>query len=156
MLALGYALLGALVGLLCGLSSSPIVNTVMAALFAFVGGSVTYLVEKHKANRQNAGSVLAVFSASAIAGVLLGIVLKENRLLSSLERIRQIRAIEASETNPGGQRQALPAYLKGTDMEKLTAINVRYANHQLDAAEAYKELWSVLETSQRAAGPEPH
>jgi hypothetical protein len=80
----GYGALGLLIGTLTGLSSSPIANALLAGLLAFAGGGLGFLVEKLN-DRQKAaisGGVLSAFSISCLVGLLAGIAIKANDVLT--------------------------------------------------------------------------
>jgi hypothetical protein len=79
MIVLGYASLGLLVGVLTGLTSSPIATTVLAAIFTLAGGSILSLAKNSDVERRLIGSVIAAFALVCLAGVLAGILLHADK-----------------------------------------------------------------------------
>jgi hypothetical protein len=74
---LGMSALGLLVGLLAGLSHSPVVGGLLTLLFGFAGGAAGFL-QSGRTPQQLAdiGRVLFIFSALVICGILTGIYLR--------------------------------------------------------------------------------
>ena len=136
MLALGYAALGLLVGILAGLSSSEIAAALMAAVFTFAGGAATLLLKEEHITQKRLGTILLSFAPLCLAGLFTGIVIKENRLLTNVGRVERLAALKLVE--PG------EPYLKGVSMNKLHAINTRFRNGDLTAQAAYEELWKIV------------
>jgi hypothetical protein len=79
--AAAFSALGLLIGSLAGLTVSPIVVTLVAALFAFVGGSAVAFVGQLDRDHLRLASV-AVFCLSIfmLAGLVGGILVKTNSL----------------------------------------------------------------------------
>ena len=137
MLALGYGALGVLVGVLAGLSSSEIAAPLMAALFTFAGGTATFLLKEDRVTRRVLGTILLSFAPLCIAGLLGGIVIKENRLLTNLARAERLAS-----ASPSGSAKP---YLKSIHMKTANAVNTRYRNGEITAAAAYEELWRIVQ-----------
>lgn len=77
MIALGISALGLLVGLLAGLSLSPVVGGLLSLIFAFAGSAAGFLPkERTPAQRQALGLLLFFFSIFVIAGLFAGIYLR--------------------------------------------------------------------------------
>jgi hypothetical protein len=130
MIATGYVCLGLLVGVLCGLSSSPIAGAFMAALFTFAGGSAAHILERKPAERRLIGMVILCFSASCLTGLIGGIAVKDNRLLSFTD----------------AAKSGIP-YLKANPVGAIDAIHLKYSNHDISADEAYRQLRAEVERS---------
>jgi hypothetical protein len=126
MLVFGYGCLGMLVGLLVGLTSSPITTTILAALFTLAGGSVAPILKNSEAQRSVIGSVLAAFCLCCLVGVASGITVKVNRFLD-------LQPVASNET-----------YLKSATISDLNRINVQYRHGELMADQAYEQLWNAI------------
>jgi hypothetical protein len=143
MLLAAYVCLGLAVGVLTGVASSPIANTVLASIFSFAGGTAAAVLALNKIDRRIVSIVLSGFSIGCLCGVLLGIAVKENRLLTDLPRVAAIRKLE---TLPGDQKLApLADYLKGNTLTRLQAINTQYRNNDLRCSAAYDQLWAAVQ-----------
>jgi hypothetical protein len=129
MIVIGYACLGLLVGMLTGLTSSPIAATVLAAIFTLAGGSILPLTRNSDTERKLVGSLLTGFALLCLVGVLVGIYVKTNETLGT----------------PGAS--AGGAYLKTGDLTKANAINTKYKNGDIDPKEAYRQLWELVQPS---------
>jgi hypothetical protein len=136
--AVAYACLGTLVGVMAGLSSSPIAAALLAALFTFAGGSAAHLIDRKPAERRHMSAVLGSFSIFCLLGILGGIAIKENRLLT----FRRAMTLGTSGT-------AASEYFKSDMISFTTAIDLKFRNGDIDASVAYRELRSCLERVQR-------
>jgi hypothetical protein len=132
MVASAYVFLGLLVGMLSGLSSSPIASALLAALFAFAGGTAAHLIEKKPGERRLIGLILACFSCACLIGLLGGIAIKDNRLLSFTAEAK----LKESE------------YFKSVILPAANAIHVKYVNKDIDGDEAYQRLRQELQKQQ--------
>lgn len=160
MLVLGYCGLGLLIGFLVGMTSSPVANTLIATIFTFAGGSITYLLEKASnfesgENEQSdekslkktpnlIGAILFSFSMACFVGVLAGITIKENRLLSNLDRIKQLQEFEQNINEQSSENFQFQDYLKNQDLEQIFLVNQQYRNKDISAEEAYEELFKAV------------
>ena len=83
-----FSFLGLLVGNIVGLTSASISNTVLAAIFAFIGGSVVTFQSK-LTNEQIRFALHAItaFSIFTLFGIYIGILVKEYQLLSPASNI---------------------------------------------------------------------
>jgi len=135
MLFLGYFSLGLLIGIITGITSSPIATAIIASVFTFVGGAITIGIDKVKFKREMLGGILFCFSIACLIGILTGIYIKENRLLTSVERHRELsRVLKEKELSP---------YMKGIRQTDIDSIHSRYlSENQCDRA--YKELRGLL------------
>jgi|HubBroStandDraft_2_1064218.scaffolds.fasta_scaffold22647_3 hypothetical protein len=154
--AFGYASLGLLIGILSGLSSGPIAGALLAAMFTFVGGSVAYLLDRKPEERHLLGVVLSSFAALCTIGLLVGIVIKDNRLLSfrSVQRPRVNESVADSDSaikKPSQQPCEGSVYFKGAEIDAIDAIDLQLANREISAEKAYRQLWAQL-TQARQAG----
>ena len=75
----GHIVFGLVIGLLTGMSQTPMVSTVLPLLFTFAGGSVVTLsvaTGRTDEHRQLLGQQLVTFGGSTALGVYLGILLR--------------------------------------------------------------------------------
>ena len=133
MVPFAFVCLGLLVGVLSGLANSPIATALLAALFTFAGGSAVHLVERKPTERLLIASIVTSFAISCLVGLFGGVVVKENRLLTTSKRAAEERAAEAKGTT-------LPDYFKSAALTKANEINVLYADNRITADEAYRLL----------------
>lgn len=78
---LGILMFGFGIGIISGLSESAIVTTLIAALFAFSGGSLLSLMRGADGKRlEGVGAVLGMFSAGLISGMVLGVLIRGHDL----------------------------------------------------------------------------
>jgi predicted PurR-regulated permease PerM len=140
MVALGYLCLGLLVGILSGLSSSPIAGALLAALFTFAGGTAAHMLERKPAERRMIATIVASFACTCLAGVITGIVVKENRLLTFESRREELRELELQ----GKSLDEISSYLKTSPLEAIRTIDVKFAAGDYSAEQAYRELRAEL------------
>ncbi|MHA4811768.1 hypothetical protein ACX0G9_26970 [Flavitalea flava] len=89
-LLLGFASFGTLIGLITGITSSPIAGAIITALFAFAGGKLLIdFISKTSSDQIKIGLVLFGFSVFCAGGILLGIYIKMNSLLTNPDLIAQ-------------------------------------------------------------------
>jgi hypothetical protein len=129
MIIVGFSCLGLLVGVLTGLTSSPVTTTILASVFTLAGGSLVPLLSKSDAERKLLGSLLSGFAFFCLLGVLTGIYLKANRSLTR------------SGANPAEEI----VYLKSTQMNAMNTVNLHYRNKEISADEAYRQLWELVQ-----------
>jgi hypothetical protein len=130
MIILGFACLGLLVGVLTGLTSSPITTTILASVFALGGGSLVPLVSKSEAERKLLGALLSGFALFCLLGVFAGIYIKVNKTLT----------LRSSE---GASEEVV--YLKSAQITEMNLLNLRYRNKEIPADEAYQQLWTLVQ-----------
>lgn len=138
MVAVGYAMLGLLVGVLAGLSSSPVAAAVLASLFAFAGGSAAHLIGRKPSERRLVGVVITCFAGACLLGLLGGIALKVNRLLT-------VNKTAATSTATNSDPETV--YLRTGFISKIDAIHVKYVNKDISAEEAYRELRAEIDNN---------
>jgi hypothetical protein len=128
-LVFGYASLGLLVGVLTGLSNSPIASSLLAGLFAFAGGGLGFLIEK--LNKSEAaelgGSALTAFSLLCLAGILGGLTIRLNDLLT-LRHPTPSPSPLATEVRPDAGATAAPqprptVYLQDEQVDVLESLD---------------------------------
>jgi hypothetical protein len=84
----GFALFGFLIGYITGITSSEISQTILTALFAFMGGKVFLdFQEENKQKNRTAGAILLFFSLLFFIGLNIGVYIKVNKLLTKTEMI---------------------------------------------------------------------
>ena len=129
MIVVGYACLGLLVGMLTGLTSSPITTTILASIFTLAGGSIATLLGKSDTERKIFGASLSGFALLCLLGVLSGVYLKVNKKLSLTHESSAADVI----------------YLKKLDLSEMDRINVQYRNGELAPQDAYRRLWEEIQ-----------
>ena len=78
----GCFLLGIVIGILAGMSVSPIVATVVSLLFAFTGGSIIVLIKGRSAEELRLiGLSVSTLAIGIIIGVVTGVSIRANDLL---------------------------------------------------------------------------
>jgi hypothetical protein len=86
-LLLGFSFFGLLIGIITGITSAEITNTIITVLFAFIGGKIFIeSVDKNVAIQARIGAILIGFSIFCIIGILAGIYLKVNQTLTGKEK----------------------------------------------------------------------
>ena len=94
--AAAFAALGLLLGTLAGLSTTPVVITLIGALFAFVGGSAAAFFGKLDAARLRLASLgVLAMSVCMLIGLVGGITVRANRLLT-LEPAERTEALKSA------------------------------------------------------------
>jgi hypothetical protein len=79
----GFSLFGLLVGYICGLTSSPVANAIILALFSFLGGKLFQDINNNDSKKTKiSGVILAAFSLLFFIGLNLGIIVKVNEFLT--------------------------------------------------------------------------
>lgn len=73
---IAFAITGLLIGLVTGLSYTPVVRGLLPLLFAVIGGGAGFFSVKRIENSRAIGLALAALSMMALAGVLEGIVIR--------------------------------------------------------------------------------
>lgn len=126
-IALAYACLGLLVGVISGLTDSSISLTLFATLFTFTGGTAAYFLQMRPSERKLVSIIVLFFSISCLGGLLSGIYIKVNRVLD--------RSPVAINT----------VYLKAGVIDNLNAINSKYRRNQISAQDAYEQTWAEIE-----------
>jgi len=76
-LLIGIGTFGFSIGLLSGLSSTPVVKTLLGLLFTFAGGSLILILSQSPTEAGQLGKLLTTFAVSMVFGVLLGVLIRE-------------------------------------------------------------------------------
>lgn len=127
LLGVAFVILGILIGTLLAFSAQSLAQAVVAALFAFFGGSVVPLVSIKDRSSLTAISVTTLgLSAGALFGVYSGIYVNEHRLLSPANK---------SVISEGPQK-----YLRENLLQTANDIDVKRRTNILTLEEAYDEL----------------
>ena len=114
----GQSIFGLLIGILVGLSISPVVGTVLGLLFAFIGGSVILLLKgRTEEELELTGKSIAALSGFMVLGVVIGINVRVNDLLAY--------DFSGSVENSGVPYLSKPLTI---DMIKSLGANKRYHN----------------------------
>ena len=134
-LVIGLGLMGMLVGMLAGMSSSVIVQPLIALLFAFVGGSVFAILSKLSAeDRRLAGKMVSSLSFCCLIGVIAGIFITRHQYLVPTDN-RQAMVNACLGTNPP------PAcMLRSSNSDQVAIIDEKKNAGKLTADEAYDAL----------------
>lgn len=133
LLGTAFAVLGILIGTLLAFSAQSLAQAVVAALFAFFGGSVVPLVSLKDRSSLSAIAVATFgLSAGALFGVYSGIYVNEHRLLSPIGNSTIPVAAE------GAQK-----YLRENLLKAANDIDVKRRTNVLTLEEAYNELAKV-------------
>ena len=84
----GMAVFGLMIGLLVGLSLTPVVNTVIGLLFAFIGGSIIVLIKgRTEAELSAIGQSVTTISCFMIFGMIVGILLRNGYFFQSEPKV---------------------------------------------------------------------
>jgi hypothetical protein len=134
-LVAGLGLMGMLVGMLAGMSSSVIVQPLIALLFAFVGGSVfTILSKLSNEDRTLAGKMLTALCACCLAGVLSGMLIVRHQYLVPAELRRDVAKACASSSPPP------ECMLRSSDPGEAAIIDEKLNAGKINSDKAYEEL----------------
>jgi hypothetical protein len=132
----GYLTLGILVGLLVGMTRASVVGAVIPLLLAFSGGTAIAFFAKQSAEiRKIAERNIFGLSAGAIAGVVLGIVVSDNRLLTFRAYQQDAVAKEAAHSRE--------TYLFNNRIKSVQAVEQKLGNGRLTLEQAYEELKKI-------------
>jgi len=139
--AAAFSALGLLIGSLAGLTVSPVVVTLIAALFAFVGGSAVAFIGKLDRDQLRLASVAVLcLSTFMLIGLVGGSIVKTNALfvLNADERIIERQANQKAGTyvlrgNLASLRDDLKASLAADQ------VTLDYACAKLRAATTLEE-----------------
>lgn len=93
----GQMSFGLVIGVVAGLSSSPIVGTLFGLLFAFIGGSIIVLI-KGRTEEELAlvGKSIGAMSLCIVVGVIVGIYLRANDVLYLNQKTEELFKTESS------------------------------------------------------------
>jgi hypothetical protein len=84
LLVLGFSFFGLMIGYITGITSSEISQTILTALFAFMGGKIFLDFKENSSGMNNvAGAILLLFSILFLIGINTGIYIKINRVLTN-------------------------------------------------------------------------
>jgi hypothetical protein len=75
----GFSCLGILVGIVSGLSRTPIVTTFLTIIITFAGGSIIAILRSRDPEQLKIiGKALVFFSTATLVGVFIGIFLRQS------------------------------------------------------------------------------
>lgn len=130
LLGTAFAILGVLIGTLLAFSAQSLAQAVVAALFAFFGGSVVPLVSLKDRSSLSAIAVATFgLSTGALFGVYSGIYVNEHQLLSPTSRPTIAATTEAPQK-----------YLRENLLKAANDIDIKRRTNILTLEEAYDEL----------------
>lgn len=161
---------GLLIGMLSGLSMSPIVTTALPLLFTFVGGGIGYYITSADGSKAQNSNIIAVcimaFSISCIGGTLFGIWLKLGKHPSywfEPERTQETinTVISSSKLTPKSKIEIffLRTRLHNLGMEQLeinriTEILVSYSGSIEEVENMFKDIEKIMPLRQPPRTPE--
>ena len=135
-----FSCLGALVGTLLAFSSQSLVQAVVAAVFAFFGGTVLAVIgNKTRAEQQAVAVGTLGISLGALIGVYSGIYVNEHELLSPPG---QKTLVSTGLTTPD---KVYRKYLRENSLRAAAEIDQKRRTGVLTAEKAYEHLYKLLE-----------
>jgi ABC-type enterochelin transport system permease subunit len=136
---LAFGCLGLLVGTLLAFSAQSLVQAVVAAIFAFFGGSVLAVIgNKTRAEQQAVALGTLGISLGALVGVYSGIYVNEHELLSPPGQ----KTSKAS--SAATQEQIVRKYLRESVLPPAAEIDQKRRNRVLTNEQAYEQLYKLL------------
>ena len=143
----GLGLMGLLVGFLAGMSSSPIVQPLIALLFTFVGGSIFVLLSKLSTeDRGLAGKMLAGLSVSCLLGVMLGVHTSRGQFLVPAElRSKFVDQCLSKDPPPA-------CFLRSSTVSNANLIDADKRAGRMTAEEAYQALYKLIRDQDTSSG----
>lgn len=132
-----FSSLGLLIGNLIGLTAESVVSAFLPLLLAFVGGSIIAFISKIPiADRIDASLAVSALSLSCLVGLYISIAASEHQVLTpDYSSDLQVGAEESIEDRK---------YLRSEQLELTHAVDQRFRNGQIDAAEAYSKLREII------------
>ena len=102
-LIIGFGFFGFLIGFITGLTSTDVSKTILTALFALIGGKLFLNLDSKtiKVQTRN-GLMLGVFAIFCVGGIIAGIFIKVNHLLT----------IHSTINRPVNDKDSVDAYLR--------------------------------------------
>jgi hypothetical protein len=140
LLALGFAFFGLLIGYVTGITSSAVAQTVLTALFAFIGGK-TFIEFKPDDKHKNmiSGTILILFSIFFLVGLNGGIYIKINKLLTTKETFAR-EALEqksdkkvVSDSAPQPAKENYSLYLRSFPVTRDLQSKIRSGDIKCDS-----------------------
>ena len=138
---MAFGCLGLLVGTLLAFSSQSVVQAVVAALFAFFGGSIlAVLGNKTRAEQQAVALGTLVLSVGALVGVYSGILVNEHQLLTPANlRVAKATVVGVAASTP-------KKYIRAISLQMVTEIDQKLRTGFLTPEQAYDQLYKVPST----------
>jgi hypothetical protein len=145
-LVVGLGLMGLLVGMLAGMSSSIIVQPLIALLFAFVGGSVFAILSKLSGeDRMLAGKMVSALSLCCLIGAISGMVITRHQYLVPADiRADVVKACLGSNPPPA-------CLLRSSNPGDAAIIDQKKNAGKITADEAYNALRELYQQDHSAA-----
>jgi ammonia channel protein AmtB len=148
-LVIGFGTMGALLGMMVGMTSEVgIVKTVVALLFALIGGAISaFLPKLNEEDRTLAGRMLASLSLCCLAGLLGGIF-----FTFALAKWFPREAKAADHAIADRSTLPLPQAVLKNGLVTITPdyIDFEKQQGQIDSESAYKAMYDVALELQRA------
>ena len=137
LLCLAFVSLGLLVGTLLAFSAQSLAQAVVAAVFAFFGGSILSVLNNKSRNTQVATAAGTLgLSLGALLGVYTGIFVNEHQLLSPAKP--GPASIAASSAAPGQIK-----YLRENLLRSASEIDQMRRTKAISTEEAYERLFKI-------------
>lgn len=131
----GFAAFGLLIGLITGLTSSAISGAIITALFAFVGGKILLNFDGKKPGVQiNIGIVILGFSLFCVTGILSGIYIKVNQVLTITYTVKSNQSPTSSKKDSGN------VYLRANEAK---LIELEYRRGEINKDSALQALFNL-------------
>jgi hypothetical protein len=146
-LVFGLGMMGLLVGFVAGMSSSAIVNPLIALLFAFVGGSIFALLSKLSVDdRKLAGKMVIALSSCCLLGVIVGVRTSRGQYLVPAP-LRSAFVDQCLSADPP------PAcFLRSGTASEADLIDADKRSGKLTADEAYDKLNKLIQDGNASSG----
>jgi len=129
-ISVGFSGFGYLIGYICGLTSSPVSNTLVIALFSFLGGKLfqdMYSFDGKKA--KISGIILLLFSIFFFLGLNSGILVKVNQFLTIKQSLKSSKRLLQLE----GQIDTNITYLRSDEF--LNSLESKFRRNELTTQE---------------------
>ncbi len=150
-LSFAFAMLGLLIGTLVGLTSENVVQSLIALLFALMGGSVIALLGKLSTeDRKAASQAIASLSIACLVGIYSGIIVTQYHLLSP--RVDSKASQVTSKTGSGSPVTSRAEisnerYVRSAITDKANAIDIKYKGNLISLDQAYEEMYLLAKKS---------
>ena len=135
-LTAAFAVLGLLVGTLLAFSAQSLAQAVLAALFAFFGGSILQIMATRTRAFQLAAALATLaLSLGTIAGIYSGVYVNEYQLLSPIDH----RGNEGTGNAALGSRK----YLRENLLKQADEIDSKRRSGAITLEDAYEQMFKL-------------
>jgi hypothetical protein len=144
LLCFSFFTLGLLVGTLLAFSQQSLTQAVVAALFAFFGGSIVPLTLLKDRNSLAAIAISTMgLSIGAMAGVYSGIYVNEHQLLSPNKLVQGVKNSLKEKDQASDRLPETSKYLKENVMKEAYAIDGKLRGNLLSKDTAYEQILAI-------------